>query len=266
MNTSNSDEQILNFAVKAGEIMLRNGAETYRVEDTITRILLSNHYASVDPFVTPTGIIVTIEKDTPYEGTSSSLCTKVCRVKNRSTHLDRIELVNQLSRDYVLGRVSFDEAKLKLEEIENTSTYSPLMVILWIGISCSFFSFVYKGNLLDFFLAFPIGTLVGFLHHHLSRKNIVSYFVLFICSLTIGFCTTGFYYIFKDNMHIEAITIACIIPLLPGVAFTNAVRDVVGDELLSGISRGVEALLVAISLAAGIGVSLNIGLKAGGLL
>jgi uncharacterized membrane protein YjjP (DUF1212 family) len=75
-----------------------------------------------------------------------------------------------------------------------------------------------------------------------------------------------YYYIFREKIQIEPIVIGCIMPLVPGVAFTNAVRDVIGDELLSGISRATEALLMAVSLAAGIGISLSIGFKLGGLL
>ncbi|MDF2613001.1 MAG: threonine/serine exporter family protein [Clostridia bacterium] len=260
MNTAYPHEQILNFAVKAGEIMLQSGAETYRVEDTITRILKANAYYSVDTFVIPTGIIATIEDP------SFSMCTKVSRVKNRSTRLDRIELINQLSRDYVLGNIPLDAAVKKLNEIENISTYSSGMVILWTGICSAFFSVMFKGNLLDFFLTFIIGVQVGFLHHTLRHKHIVSYFVLFVSSLAIGFSVMVSYYLLGDKMHIEPIVIGCIMPLLPGVAFTNAVRDAIGDELLSGISRGVESLLIAIALAAGIGVSLNIGFRLGGLL
>ncbi len=260
MKLSYYHEEILNFAIKAGELMLKSGAETYRVEDTITRILNSHHYHSVDTFVIPTGIIVTI--DDPH----FSMCTKVSRVKNRSIRLDRIERINQLSRDYVLGIVSFDEALSQLSEIENMTTYSPLTVIIWLGVSSSFFSVMFKGNLLDFILAFPIGALVGTIHYHLKKKYIISYFVLFICSLFIGFSTITLYYLSGSRITIEPIIIGCIIPLLPGVAFTNAVRDAIGDELLSGISRGIEALLIAICLAAGIGISLSIGFTIGGLI
>ncbi len=260
MNASYFHEQILTFAVKAGELMLKSGAETYRVEDTITRILQAHHYRDVDTFVIPTGIIVTI--DDPH----FSMCTKVCRVKNRSIRLDRIELINQLSRDYVLGNIGFDESCQRLIEIEGIITYSPLKVILWMGISSAFFSIMFKGNLLDFILTFMIEILIGTIHYNLKQKHIISYFVLFLCSLSIGFSVTGFYYFLGNSMHIEPIVIGCIMPLVPGVAFTNAIRDAIGDELLSGISRGIEALLIAICLAAGIGLSLSIGFKLGGLL
>lgn len=260
MQTEINHEKILNFAVHIGELMLKSGAETYRVEDTITRILEFHNFHSVDTFVIPTGIMVTIE------GETFSLATKVVRVKNRSTRLDRVERLNQLSRDYVGKLITIDEGYAILSEIENTSSYHYLTVILWIGISCSFFAIMFNANLLEFILSFFVGLVVGFLQYRLGRKQIINFFVLFICSLFLGFTVMFCQFIFKDAIEVEPIVIGCIMPLLPGVAFTTAVRDAISDELISGIARGVEAILMAIALAAGIGISFTISYWLGGLL
>lgn len=260
MKTDLCYEKILNFAVHTGELMLKSGAETYRVEDTITRILEKHSFCSVNTFVIPTGIMVTVE------GESYALLTKVVRVKNRGTRLDRIEKLNQLSRDYVNDIISIDEAIERLHEIRNSSSYKPRTIIFWIGVSCSFFSIMFNGGPIEFILSFFIGVLVGFLQYDLTKKGIVNFFVLFICSLCLGFSVMLCQALFSNVIDIEPIIIGGIMPLLPGVAFTTAVRDAIGDELLSGISRGVEALLMAVALATGIGVSLSISYYLGGLL
>lgn len=260
MQTEMNSEKILNFAAHTGELMLKSGAETYRVEDTITRILESHHFHSVDTFVIPTGIMVTIESET------LSLSTKVVRVKNRSTRLDRVERLNQLSRDYVGGLITLDEGYSILHEIEQTASYKPLTVILWIGISCSFFAVMFNASFLEFILSFFIGLGVGLLQYRLGKKQIVNFFILFICSLFLGFSVMLCRLIFPYVIEIEPIMIGCIMPLLPGVAFTTAVRDAISDELISGIARGVEAILMAVALAAGIGISFSISYWLGGLL
>lgn len=260
MQTNVNHEKILNFAVHIGELMLKSGAETYRVEDTITRILECHDFHSVDTFVIPTGIMVTIEDKT------FSLTTKVVRVKNRSTRLDRVERLNQLSRDYVGGLISVDEGYARLNEIKEASGYKPHTVIIWIGISCSFFAIMFNANLLEFILSFFVGIGVGFLQYRLGNKQIVNFFVLFICSLFLGFAIMFCQFVFKDAIQVEPIVIGCIMPLLPGVAFTTAVRDAISDELISGIARGIEAILMAVALAAGIGISFTISYWLGGIL
>ena len=54
-------KKILKLALRAGELMMRSGAEMYRVEDTIRRICLACGIHRVDTFAIPTGIIVSID-------------------------------------------------------------------------------------------------------------------------------------------------------------------------------------------------------------
>ncbi len=260
MDTTLRYEKILNFAVHTGELMLESGAETYRIEDTITRILSTHPFHSIDTFAIPTGIMVTVEHDT------YALSTKVVRVKNRSNRMDRIEKLNQLSRDYVSGIITIDEAYETLEAIRNLESYKPSTIILWIGISCSFFALMFDGGLLESIVSFFIGLGVGIIQYRLNRKRIVNFFILFITSSYLGFTVMLCGYLLGDAIMIEPIIIGCIMPLLPGVAFTTAVRDAISDELLSGISRGVDALLMAVALATGIGISIGISYYLGGLL
>ena len=260
MNCSHSHERILNFAVTTGELMMKSGAETYRVEDTISRILVKYNFQSVDTFVVPTGIMVTITTE------SAVPTTKVVRVKGRTSRLDKIEHINQLSRDFVDDNISLDVAETRLKEIQALSGYGDIELILWTAISCGFFSIMFNGKFSEFVISTFIGFLTGCLKLVLTRRQIINFFVLFLCSLFIGFGVMFVRFVSGNTSTLEPIIIGCIMPLLPGVAFTNAVRDVIGDELLSGIARGVEALIIAVAIASGIGVSLGISVWLGGVL
>lgn len=260
MNKQITHEDTLAFAVNVGEIMLKSGAETYRVEDTMVRILATHHYDKIDAFVTPSGIMVSIQ------GQNAPLTSVVSRTKNRSTRLDKIERINQLSRDYVAGTITFEEAKKILKDIDTSSPYSQRLCIWVTGLSSAFFSLMFQGMVLDFFICLGIGVTVALLQKKLKEKEIVNYFILFLSALVIGLIVVVSSHLFPNYVNTEAMVIGGIMPLVPGVAFTNAVRDTIGDELLSGISRGIEALFIAISIASGIGVSMSIGLFLGGRL
>lgn len=253
-------EAVFTFAVDVGEVMLKSGAETYRVEDTIMRILSSHHFEKIDAFVTPTGIMTTLA-DPQFP-----VCSIIRRVKNRSTRLDKIEAVNQLSRDYVVGSLSLDDAIAALASIERMPAYSSSTLILATGTASAFFSLMFGGALLDFIISFIVGIIVAKLLKILRCKNIVNYFIFFLVSLFVGLVVISTSLILDTAIHVESIIIGSIMPLVPGVALTNAVRDTIGDELLSGISRGVEALFIAISIAAGIGIAMSFGIHLGGLL
>ncbi len=250
-------KQILHFAVRAGEIMLQSGAETYRVEDTISRILRSRNFETVETFVIPTCIIATI--DSP----DIELITNVKRIKNRNVRLDKIMLVNDLSRQYVNDLVSTEDALVRIATIDQMESYSRPTLIIATGISASFFTLMLGGSLIDFSIALLLGISFGMMKMWLSRRHVVSYLVYFISGFMIGSGVVCASWIIP-GINIDSVVIGSIMPLVPGVAFTNSLRDMMGDELLSGLSRGVEALFIAVSIAAGIGISMNLFYSIGG--
>jgi len=250
-------KQILHFAVRAGEIMLQSGAETYRVEDTISRILKSHSFHTVETFVIPTCIITTIDHDN-IEPT-----TFIKRIKNRSTRLDKIALINTLSRQYVTHNISTLDALEEVEEIDRKPSYKPTTIIGATGLSSGFFSLMVGGNYIDFIPALIIGFLIAFIKIRLENKKVTSYLIYFITGFTIGTSVVLATWL-VPILNVDPIVIASIMPLVPGVTFTNAIRDMIGDELISGLSKGAEALFIAVSIAAGVGIAMNIFSSIGG--
>ena len=52
--------------------------------------------------------------------------------------------------------------------------------------------------------------------------------------------------------------IGSIIPLVPGVPFTNGIRDIADGDYISGSVRLLDAILVIVSVAIGVGVVLTV--------
>ena len=260
MNCINDYEAVLAFAVNIGEIMLKSGAETYRVEDTICRILSHHSFDKVDTFVTPTVVMATIKnKEIPNS-------TTLTRIKNRSTRMDKIELINQLSRNYVEDNLSLEEAVATLKEIDLTPPYSMKAITLATAFSSASFSLMFNGGLLEFIAAFAIGFCACILQSHLKSKEIVNYLTLFVVSLFIGSIIALLSLFLDSILDVESLVIGSIMPLVPGLAFTNGIRDTIGDELLSGMSRLAEAVFIAVAIASGIGIPMRVGLYLGGIL
>ena len=112
------ERDILLLALKAGQILLENGAEIFRVEDTVYRICHYYGLHSANVFVLSNGIFLTSgdEKETQF--------AKVLQIPVNVANLSRVAEVNQLSRQIEAGRFTPEEAKLQLERIENTPGFS----------------------------------------------------------------------------------------------------------------------------------------------
>ena len=108
-------KNVLRFALFIGELMLINGAETYRVEDTIIRICKSRGFNHINVFTSPTVLIIS---DYKFDGFSF-----MKTIKSRSTDLQKISLLNNFSREFVSNtEITVEEAKKELKKIINTKS------------------------------------------------------------------------------------------------------------------------------------------------
>lgn len=243
---------IFDSALIAGEIMLQNGAETYRVEDTINRILSTSNLAVIESFVTPTGLFVTLD-----DPTIDSM-TMVRRVVQRTIHMGKVEQVNSVSRDYVSGNISIEDAHKRLKDIRKRPPYSPGIHVLSFGMISACFTLVFGGDLRDFAASLIVGLCLGFFHTWLSKKQISRFMNDIISSILLGsLCVLLTKYIPLGN-ELDHVIVGCIMPLVPGLAITTAIRDTIEGHLVSGLARASEAFLIAISIAVGVAISFSL--------
>lgn len=254
-------KNIFDYAIKTGEVMLRNGAETSRVEDTINRIMACTQFEVMESFVTPTGIFATL--DDP----SIEMITYVKRVHKREVNLNKVAQANDLSRRFCAGQVSIEDANAQLLAVIDLPAYSPLVISLAKGLGAGAFAMVYGGDFVDLLVAAFIGFLLGNVQHVFGRWNANKFFIDLIGGALISSLTILFFYGFHIGNHFDIIIIGGIMPLVPGVAITNAIRDTITGDFLSGISRTTDAFTVATAVAVGVGGALKIfSLFNGGLL
>jgi uncharacterized membrane protein YjjP (DUF1212 family) len=240
-----STNELGELCLLAGKIMLENGAETYRVQDTMMRIAGSFGINYPNSYVTPTGIIF-------------SLCgteqTKLAQISKRSTDLYKVIIVNSISRKISSGEISAEEAYSTLRKIEKGNPKYPKYVKIIAASVVSGFSLVtFDGEWNDFFSAFLAGgagfLCVSYIHHLVDIK----FFTEFLAALLVGLMSYFFKYIGFGH-DLSNIIVASIMPLVPGLLITNAVRDLMAGHLVSGLAKGAEAALTAFAIGAGVAI------------
>ncbi len=242
MMTEEQQAQALAIASEAGHILLENGAEISRVEETMERI--ATHYGvdSKSFFVLSNGIFTT---------SSFNKYANVEFIPFKGTQLDKVVAVNQLSRDIVAGKYTLDEAKIRLREIRTMRPHPVWEQVLASALGSAGFCIVFGGGLLDCAASFVCGILLWLFvlyvtAPHMSKivGNIVG--GLFVTGLCIAFHRIGF------GHSLPNMIIGAIIPLIPGVPFVNGVRDLANEDYIAGATRLLDALLVFFCIAAGV--------------
>ena len=242
------DKSIANMAVLAGEIMLRSGAETYRVEDTIKHILDTAGTAETESLVMLTGIIVTIDRP------GQEAVTVMRRVHERGTNMHRIVEVNEISRKYCAGELSVEETWEKLKRIKGKQ-YTVWMYNLSTILVPAGFAPLFGGGLREIFAAGGAGIVLAVLMTIGKRVKTGAFILNILCAAGIAVAAV-LLKLWNPLLNMDTVIISGIMPLVPGVAITNAIRDTLRGDYISGGARALEAFVTAAAVAIGVGAGM----------
>ena len=249
IKTESYYKELVNFSLLAGVIMMGSRAETSRVEDMVARILKTSGLPVTEAFVLPTGITVTLSDDKDM-----TICVNK-RTFSGDVNISKIYKVNQVSRDFCSGIISLDDAYKKLKEIDEEKSFPVWVKLIGTSLASGGFSIFFGGSILDGIAALLIGLLLGVCLIYFKKLLQKDFLTIALCSFILAFFGVLFPFLaIKINISIspQYIIAGCLMPLVPGVAITNAVRDVLSGDYLSACSRTVEAAMVAVAIAIGV--------------
>ena len=279
-------EQALQLATEAGHILLENGAEISRVEETMTRIASAYGIEDESFFVLSNGIIATGQHYARAEF-----------IPIKGTQLAKVVEVNQLSRDVTAGECGnalMCECVNQTNELTNSqvNTFKPMPVetlrqriqairtmpgkvwwemVLGIALGVSSFSILFGGSLVDAMATLVSGVLLGlfmtFVSPHLSRLmgNVAGGLVGGLLCILLYRLAMGIEGL--PQLHLANMIIGTIIALVPGVPFTNGMRDLANEDYIAGTTRLTDAFLAFLCIALGVALAfIIVGVTTGGII
>ena len=241
---------LLNLATEIGFNLLQSGAEIYRVEDFIRRIFAAYGILDSDVFTIPSCILVTINDE------SGCPLTRIRRLNTSSINIMRIERYNSLCRQICRSAPDFEWIRSELNRIDNLPCYSLFAQILATALISFSFTLFYGGDIRDALVAFVCGFVLKPIFHLMQKFNSNGFFCNIICSALITVMATSAFYL-SIASHYDKIVIGTLMNLVPGIAITNVMRDIIAGDLLSGTVKFIEALLVALGIALGAGLAIT---------
>lgn len=244
-------KEILDFASRMATLLIGSGAEISRVEETLQHI--SDHFEvdQTDMFVIANGVFVNMQKDGVYEH------VRIQYVPDVSANMANICKVNEISRALSEDRMTLAEAEQKLDALEHYVCRKKWLLVLSSGFGAGAFCYLFGGNFRDCIGAGISGLVLWLLIElvaglHLSKVLIN---IAGACLVT-GGCIL--FYNIGLIQHFDNAVMGAVIPLVPGVAFMNGVRDIADGDFISGGIRILEAIMIIICIAAGVGIALRL--------
>lgn len=248
----NEQEKLLRELLNIGESLLGSGAEISRVEDTLERIGKACGAGSVHAFVITEAIVLTVS----FGGQAE--LTQIRRIKGGQSHnFYKIDRLNSLSREICSGAISPEEFYRQLEWISYSLENRRKLYVGSVLGSASFVLF-FGGSVTEAVAAAILGCLICWMQIHVEPLWENSTIYLFFISLFMGVAIYGLAKA-VPGLQADNVMMGDIMLLVPGIAITNAARDMLVGDNISGILRLTEALLRAAALALGFSGAIYLG-------
>ncbi len=246
-------DALLLLASDLGYGLLESGAEIYRVEESIQRLLLAYGAAEADPFVIPNCIFISF---TTPDGVVKSQVRRISA--SHGTDVEQLELYNGLCRRLCAEPPPLPQAREQLEAAQKARrSFSLPTVLLSYLLGAASFSLFFGGSVRDGLCAGACGVVIGlsmaalsWLHTNLFLKTMLCSALSALTALALTWAGAG--------AHSDLIIIGAFMALVPGVMFTNSIRDIMAGDMMAGLSKLADSLLTGVSLALGAALALGV--------
>ena len=237
-------EQLLSIALDIGEQMLISGAEVGRVETAIRYICTAYGCRRTDVFTITSSIVLSVEDAEGVHGTQTR------RITGTKTDLTRLHRLNDLSRRVCADKPDYDTVRAELNTIHEARAYPLWLEVLASGLIGCAFAVFFGGSFYDGLIATVLGCGLRLTTWLLQKAamnaiftNVVAAFLLSLSAILLTRCGLGH--------DANKIIIGNIMLLIPGIALTNSLRDMISGDIMTGLLRFLDAVLVAAAIAAG---------------
>ncbi len=241
---------LLDITTEIGYQLAMSGAETFRVEETITRIFAAYHIQA-EVFAIPNCLTVSLETDTQKP------MTRMRRIGHHGTNLDAVERYNNLSRKICSEKPEPALAAQWVQETKASIRKYPFWIRVLGAVACAAgFTLVYGGSYTDSICCFFCGLAAGLIAQIFEKWKVNAFFSTIASAFAIALIA-NLYGILGFAANSDGIIISSLMLLVPGLLFTNALRDIIYGDTNSGINRIVQVLLIGVAIALGTGAAWN---------
>ena len=239
---------ILGIAMEVGNAILQCGGEVRRVEDAISRICLAYGCTDSDVFSLTSEIVATASYGTVRH-------TQTKRIHYYSYNLKQLEEINALSREICIMTPSPELVHIKILEILKRSRINPLKKYVGFALAASAFTIFFGGDWLDAVVSIAVASAIFLIEHYIKKERINQLAYTITASFIAGLVAIGINAAI-GSLDLNAIIIGNVMLMIPGVSFTNGVRDLLGGDIAAGFLRISEAVLISVAIAVGFALPL----------
>jgi uncharacterized membrane protein YjjP (DUF1212 family) len=242
-------DRLVNTAADIGYLLISNGAEISRAEESMRRIFSAYGTEAGEVFAIPTFINVSVS--TP----DGRPVTAIRRIPARQVNMNRVDKANDLCRRMCQAKPELSAVNREIRRINKMPSVPVSVQTVAFAFVAAAFTLFYGGNPADAAISFLCGALIKPIWQLLEHFHVNQFFIYVAAS----YVPTAVALVFSNSfisLNYDKIIIGALMNLVPGIAITDFMRDIIAGDMIAGVLRFTESLMIAAAIAIGAGVAL----------
>lgn len=236
---------VIDLALWAGQMLLQNGADAERVEETVQSIGTELGAAGVDALVSPNALIVTTSSGVEFR-------TKVRRITSLGVNMTTVEQISHLTHRVAEGKMDRFVVRAELTRISDMPhEFRRWQVVVMVGLACAAFSRLFGGDLPVIVVTFIAAAVATYVRQVLTQHHFNALLIVIATAFVAGLiasAATIFHLSDQPNIALAA----SVLLLIPGVHLINSIQDIIRGHVVLGLMRGFTGLVISLCIALGL--------------
>jgi uncharacterized membrane protein YjjP (DUF1212 family) len=242
---------VIDLALWAGQLLMQHGAESQRVEQTTHRLGTALGCEWLDVFVSANALVVTTVSGPEFR-------TRVRRIVDKGVNMTIVSAVNRLSRRVEAGELDRQSVRAELQRISAAPRhYNRWLVVGMVGLACAAFCRLFGGGWVVCGITLLAAATAMFARQELTHRGVHPLLTISVCAFIAGLIASTAALVQPVEQSSLALA-SSVLLLVPGVPMINAVEDMITGHPVVGVARGVGAAVVALLIALGLLLAINL--------
>jgi uncharacterized membrane protein YjjP (DUF1212 family) len=236
---------VIDLALWAGQMLLQNGADAERVEETVQSIGTELGAEGVDALVSPNALIVTTSSGVEFR-------TKVRRITSMGVNMTAVEQVSHLTHRVAEGKLDRFAVRAELTRISDMPhEFSRWQIVIMVGLACAAFSRLFGGDLPVTAVTFVASAVATYVRQLLTSRHFNALLIVIATAFVAGLIASAVT-IFHLSDQSNVALAASVLLLVPGVHLINSIQDIIRGHMVIGLVRGFTGVVISLCIALGL--------------
>jgi len=238
-------KDIGSMLLRVGTLLLSAGASTHRTRNTVSR--LSGAFGfQTEMMITNRAVTLSIS-----DKSNEHIFNTLKRFQGHGVNFKIVSGISRMSWNVVQDNWSLEQINKELDRLASLPHYNRLIILTTVGLAGASFCRLFEGDLLEMLVAF-LATFFGlFVRQEAVKKELNILLCIFLAAFTAS-AIVALFWLIKIAPTMEHAFTACVLFLIPGVPLINSFSDIIDGNVVNGMVRGINGLMIAFAIALGL--------------